>query len=218
MNKRKKTIIAVAVPVILAAVTAISVFAYLQNTVEQPNKFSIGKDKVEVTEVFTEPETMAMITESEKVVKVKNTGSSDQFVRVYLDFSDSRIRDKSTLVYSKDAGGQEQNLERDWNAFLSDLPDNWVYVPETATGDDAVLRGYFYYTKILPPGEETTALIEKIKTEFSNDSNTDKINDFDIVVYSESVQTTEINAAGTEYTNAADDWKNAWRSFLALSD
>ncbi len=208
--KKKKLIQFIAVAVVLAAATAIAVYAYLQNTVEQPNTFTIGEDKVSVTEAFTEPETMAMTSTVDKLVKVENTGSSEQFVRVYLDFSDSRIRDKSKLVFTDG----NSSAEYSWEDFLTHLPTDWEYIPENTAGDE-ILGGYFYYKKILSPGDETTALIERVKTTFASGDNTDHISDFDIVVYSESVQTTEIDPSGTKYTDS--DWKTAWKSFLELS-
>ena len=207
MKQKSKIIIAAAVVTALAAGAVVTVFAYLQSTVEQPNKFKIGEDKVRVTEVFTEPTTMSMTNDFEKRVEVQNNGTSDQFVRVYLDFSDSRVRDKSKLVYTKNGVTQEA----DWSGFLQNLPDNWAYMPDT----DAVLGGYFYYTKIVKPNETTPPLIERVKTDFTDQSdpdNTDNITDFDVIVYTESVQTTEINANGKVYQDS--EWQDAWRSFL----
>ena len=182
-----------------------SAFRNLPEYDSNGNTFKVKEDKVSVTETFTEPTTMQIQNEFEKKVAVQNTGTSDQFVRVYLDFSDSRMRDKSKLVSSKGEYG--------WSEFLTHLPDNWKYVPET----NATLGGYFYYTKILKPNEKTPNLIEKVKTDFTEDDteNIDNINDFDIVVYTESVQTTEIDQNGRQYTDA--DWQAAWQSFLRLS-
>ena len=87
MNKRLK-ITLIAVLSLLVAATAVGVtYAYLQNTQQQPNTFKVKEDKVSVTETFTEPTTMQIQNEFEKKVAVQNTGTSDQFVRVYLDFS-----------------------------------------------------------------------------------------------------------------------------------
>ena len=207
MNKRLKITLIAVLSVLVAAAAVGVTYAYLQNTQQQPNTFKVKEDKVSVTETFTEPTTMQIQNEFEKKVAVQNTGTSDQFVRVYLDFSDSRIRDKSKLVSST---GEEYS----WNEFLTHLPDNWAYVSES---DNQTLGGYFYYTKILKPNEKTPNLIEKVKTDFTEDGteNIDNINDFDIVVYTESVQTTEIDQNGTQYTDAK--WQTAWRSFLSLS-
>ena len=190
--KKRTLIIIVAAALVFAAATAVTVYAYLQNTVQKSNEFTIGEDKAEVTEAFTEPPEMHMTDTFEKVVSVQNTGTSEEFVRVYLDFSDSRVREKAKIVYTKNGVSQEA----DWSGFLNDLPDDWHYVSETDT-DGALLGGYFYYGKILEAGETTPPLMNGVKTDFTSydgDTNADNISDFDIVVYSESVQTTEINA------------------------
>lgn len=210
--KKRTLIIIVAAALAFAAATAITVYAYLQNTVQKSNEFTIGEDKAEVTEAFTEPPEMHMTDTFEKVVSVQNTGTSEEFVRVYLDFSDSRVRDKAKIVYTKNGVSQEA----DWSGFLNDLPDDWHYVSETDT-DGALLGGYFYYGKILEAGETTPPLMNGVKTDFTSydgDTNADNISDFDIVVYSESVQTTEINSAGRVYTD--NEWRLAWLSFLDL--
>lgn len=210
--KKRTLIIIVAAALVFAAATAITVYAYLQNTVQKSNEFKIGEDKAEVTEAFTEPPEMHMTDTFEKVVSVQNTGTSEEFVRVYLDFSDSRVRDKAKIVYTKNGVSQEA----DWSGFLNDLPDDWHYVSETDT-DGALLGGYFYYGKILEAGETTPPLMNGVKTDFTSydgDTNADNISDFDIVVYSESVQTAEINSAGRVYTD--NEWRLAWLSFLDL--
>ena len=152
-----------------------------------------------------------------KKVYVENTGTSDQFVRVYLDFSDSRVRDNAMIVYQK----ENQTQTKSWDEFLRNLPENWTYVSYVSTDDTdySTLGGYFYYTKVLKPDETTTALIDSITTDFrtdDTDTNTDNIKDFDIIVYSESVQTVEIDTSGTVYTDT--DWKKAWKSFLHISE
>ncbi|MBQ2444274.1 MAG: hypothetical protein II501_03220 [Clostridia bacterium] len=212
MKKRIKIIIVAAV-VIIAATTATVLFAYLQSMVNQPNKFNIGEGNIAVTEVFTEPDSMTMGDFFEKVVAVKNTGASSQFARVYLDFSDSRVKSEAKIVYTKNGIRQEKS----WNDFLADLPENWVYVSENDL-DGALLGGYFYYSKVLAKGSTTSPLINGVITDFTTaegDTNADNISNFDIVVYSECVQTTEIDSDGTVYTN--NDWRSAWNSFLALS-
>ena len=216
MSKTIKQIIFAAVFVFAAAVP-LTVYAYLQKTEEKKNEFTIGEDKEQVTEVFTEPSYISMQGTFEKKVYVENTGTSDQFVRVYLDFSDSRVRDNAMIVYQK----ENQTQTKSWDEFLRNLPENWTYVSYVSTDDTdySTLGGYFYYTKVLKPDETTTALIDSITTDFrtdDTDTNTDNIKDFDIIVYSESVQTVEIDTSGTVYTDT--DWKKAWKSFLHISE
>jgi hypothetical protein len=64
---------------------------------------------------------------------------------------------------------------------------------------------------VLNAGEETSPLLSSVKTDFES---TYDISDFDIIVYSESVQTIEINASGTQYT----EYEKAWKSFLHISE
>ena len=207
MNKRMRIVLAAVVLVIAAAAAAMVVYAYIQSIVEQPNTFQIAEGSVEITETFTEPEVVSMDNTFEKVVTVRNTGTSDQYVRVFLHFSDSSVQEKSRIVYANSAEGTS------WSNFLANPPQGWVYVPET----DSVLGGYFYYTQILTPGSTTPPLIQGIKTSFGNGTNTDQITDFDVIVYTESVQTVEI-ASGTEYGPATEEdptpWRTAWESFL----
>ena len=195
--KKRTLIIIVAAALVFAAATAVTVYAYLQNTVQKSNEFTIGEDKAEVTEAFTEPPEMHMTDTFEKVVSVQNTGTSEEFVRVYLDFSDSYVRDKAKIVYTKNG----TQTSKSWSEFINDLPIDWAYVSESDATDGALLGGYFYYTKKLAAGQTTPPLMEGVQTNFAaseGDSNVDNIDDFDIVVYTETVQTTEINADGTD--------------------
>ena len=114
--KKRNLIIIVAVALMIAAATVITVYAYLQNTVNQPNRFVIEEGNVDVTETFTEPDVMTMSDTFTKVVSVKNSGTSDQFVRVYLDFSDSLVRDRAVMVYTKN----DETQEKSWSSFLDD--------------------------------------------------------------------------------------------------
>ena len=135
----------------------------------------------------------------EKVVSVKNTGSVPCFVRVFLDLSDSRFSDGKVKL---SANGTDYDSA---DEFHSHLPEDWVYISDQHNA----LDGYYYYTKALNPGGETTPLLSSVKTDFESVYD---IADFDILVYSESVQTVEIDTNGTVYSNYAD----AWRSFLRV--
>ena len=203
MNRNLRTLAAAAALVLVLSAGAAVVYAYLQHQTEQSNPFRIGTDTVAIQETFTPPPQMGMQNSVEKTVTVENTGTGDQYVRVFLDFSDSSARDRSQIVYTR--GGEVQVT--DWGTFRSAPPEGWVYVSET----DAVLGGYFYYTGILAPNAVTPPLIEEIRTSFGTDSNPDRITDFEVIVYSESVQTVE-TGTGAVYADA--DWKIAWQSFL----
>ena len=108
MTIKTKKILA-AICITLTALTAVSLtaYAYLQSEKDQPNQFIVGEGIAEITESFTEPSYMSMSDVTEKKVMVKNTGTSDQFVRVFLDFSDSRIREGSGIRYTKNNTPQQ---------------------------------------------------------------------------------------------------------------
>lgn len=197
--------------ILLTSITIISVFcitnAYLSAVDPKDNNFTVTKDVAQISESFPEVSKQQMINEFTKEVKVKNTGTTDCFVRVYVDFSDSRVRDKAKI----ENGDTVYNT---WADFLNINTDDWKYISDTSTK----LGGYFYYKKVLPVGDTTPTLFTKVKVDYrynDSDSNIDKITDFDIIVYSETVQTTEIDASGTVYPD--NQWDTAWKSFLKIS-
>lgn len=101
---------------------------------------------------------------------------------------------------------------------LSHLPTNWVFIPDNETGDDSALKGYYYYTKEVAPGDVTSPLFTYIMTIYKDEQN---IKQFDVIVYGESVQVTDKN--GDTFEDDTDEngikaWKKAWREFLDLTD
>ena len=221
MKKQIRLLTAAVVLLLAAAAATAAVYAYLQSKNVQPNVFEIAEGGVEVTETFTAPQYLKQENIVQKVVTVQNTGTSDQYVRVYLNFSDSTVRDRTKLVYASSDGRSHT-----WEEFLYELshpaenpPVGWVYVPEDAIPDGRLLGGYFYYTEILAPGASTPPLIEGIETTFDEDD-PDQITEFNVIVYTEGVQTVEI-AMGEVYgpatAEAPTPWKTAWRSFLDRS-
>ena len=209
MNRKKRTVAAAVLLVLVLALAASVVNAYLQDKDEKSNAFQIGEDQVTVTETFLQPSKLLQENTVPKTVAVQNSGSSDQYVRVFLDFSDSSVRDQTTILYQKDGSEQEQS----WAGFLANLPEDWAYIPESDLTDGALLGGFFYYTKILEPGETTPPLITGLHTVFGG-SEPEHIKNFDVIVYSESVQTVEIQSGAVYADTDANAWKAAWRSFL----
>ena len=242
MNKKKK-IIFVCIAAAAAAAVSLSVgltIAYLGRTKEKVNTITVGHGDGEISETFTEPSVATMHDTNNKVVSVKNTGTVPVFARVYMNFSDSSVADKAKVTYSNN--GTDKKVT--WAQFLIDMAtdDNgtdWKYIPETGEGSDAELGGYFYYTKALeapkaePDGtEQTSNLIEKVHVNYgdsADDSNIDKIQPYEVIVYSEVVQTVETGAVkvgeganaqtvyGYDYNKSGDipdEWKKAWESWL----
>jgi len=236
MNKKKK-IIFVCIAAAAAAAVSLSVgltIAYLGRTKEKVNTITVGHGDGEISEEFTEPSVATMDNKNDKTVWVKNTGTVPVFARVYMNFSDSSIADKAKITYNTDQTAS-------WSDFLTDMKtgvNGWKYIAEDDANDGATLGGYFYYTKALEvgsSGSQTTNLIEKVEVDFRdkgvngapdpNDSNIDKIQPYEIIVYSEVVQTVETGAVtsggqtvyGYDYNKSGDDpdeWRQAWESWL----
>lgn len=209
MNKKKLLAISTA-SAILFFMIPITVLAYLRSQPEKTeNKVTILDVQETVTEVFTEPETQQKgLNTFQKEVYVENTGSAPCFVRVYMDFSDSTVKEKSK--FSVD-GTKFYN----WNDFLNNLAPNWTYIP-TGNSKPEALQGWFYYTKALSVKDEnhlensiTTALLKALQTNYNN--NYYDISDFQLIVYSETVQA--VNKNGDEVTS----WETAWTDFLRVS-
>lgn len=244
MNKKKK-IIFVCIAAAAAAAVSLSVgltIAYLGRTKEKVNTITVGHGDGEISEEFTEPSVATMHDTNNKVVSVKNTGTVPVFARVYMNFSDSSIADnpKTKVTYKKN---DSTEVSVAWSQFLIYMAEdnngtNWKYIPETSATDSATLGGYFYYTKALEVPKEpldntekTTNLIEKVEVDFrdpnsANDSNIDKIQPYELIVYSELVQTVETGAVtsngqtvyGYDYNKpegTPDEWQKAWKSYLA---
>ena len=173
---------------------------------------------------------------NDKKVSVVNKSTIPVFARVYMNFSDSRVADKAKVTY-KDNSNTEHEVT--WADFIDAMKSDsngtdWKYID---TDDE--LGGYFYYTKALeapkaePDGtEQTSNLIEKVHVNYgdsADDSNIDKIQPYEVIVYSEVVQTVETGAVkvgeganaqtvyGYDYNKSGgthDEWKKAWESWL----
>ena len=232
MNKKKK-IIFVCIAAAAAAAVSLSVgltIAYLGRTKEKVNTITVGHGDGEISETFTEPSVATMDNKNDKTVWVKNTGTVPVFARVYMNFSDSRVADKAKITYNN-------GTTASWSDFLTAMKtgvNGWKYIAENDVPDGTTLGGYFYYTKALEvgsSGSQTTNLIEKVEVDFrapnnDQDSNIDKIQPYELIVYSELVQTVETGAVtsngqtvyGYDYNkfgDNADEWQKAWKSYLA---
>ena len=197
--------------------------AYLSDVKDVVNQVSVTEGKVSITETFPAVTEQSMSNSFTKEVQVTNNGTTPCFVRVFADFSDSTIRnDYQTKIKSKNSYNVDITYNS-WSEFLSTVKDNsdWEYIP-SGSSEDEKLKGYFYYKKVLHSGQTTPPLFTDILVDYSKSpsgsntgSNIDKITDFEMIVYAETVQTTEINSSGTVYGDS--DWKQAWKSFLKVS-
>lgn len=114
-----------------------------------------------------------------KKVTVKNNDSVPCYIRVSVAFSDSHIGAATSLTGLNTT---------DWD-FCSEE-------------EDTKLGGYYYYKKVLAPGESSSPLFEGIKISSDADFSFSASGDtFDVIVYEESVQ------CGS-YTSYTDAWNH----------
>lgn len=165
---------------LIASIGYGSTSAYLSAFVDQPNIVTVGHNDTTIKEDFpnTDPSPIPSNPSYKKIVQIANhnvtTGSSlvDCYVRVSLSYSNSDIGNAVTL--------------------LGLNTSDWTY-----DADD----GFYYYNHVLKAGETTTPLI----TGFQIDSNKvlsdykSMIDDFDINVYEESVQSDGFSNAFTAF-------------------
>ena len=237
----KKKILFVGAAAAALAVVSLSVgltLAYLMDAKNKENTVKVGYGDQQISEVFSEPSVQTMDNSNDKKVSVVNKSTIPVFARVYMNFSDSRVADKAKVTYKKNNDDREYKVT--WADFIDAMKtDNngtdWKYID---TDDE--LGGYFYYTKALeapkatPDGtEKTSNLIEKVHVNYGgdnqDDSNIDKIQPYEVIVYSEVVQTVETGAVkvgedpnaktvyGYDYNKSGDipdEWKKAWESWL----
>ena len=231
----KKKILFVGAAAAALAVVSLSVgltLAYLMDAKNKENTVKVGYGDQQISEVFSEPSVQTMDNTNDKKVSVVNKSTIPVFARVYMNFSDSRVADKAKVTY-KDNSNTEHEVT--WAGFIDEMKSDsngtdWKYID---TDDE--LGGYFYYTKALeapkaePDGtEQTSNLIEKVHVNYgdsADDSNIDKIQPYEVIVYSEVVQTVETGAVtvgeganaqtvyGYDYNKSDDthdEWKKAW--------
>ena len=235
----KKKILFVGAAAAALAVVSLSVgltLAYLMDAKNKENTVKVGYGDQQISEVFSEPSVQTMDNTNDKKVSVVNKSTIPVFARVYMNFSDSRVAGKAKVTY-KDNSNTEHEVT--WAGFIDEMKSDsngtdWKYID---TDDE--LGGYFYYTKALeapkaePDGtEQTSNLIEKVHVNYGNNQdniNIDKIQPYEVIVYSEVVQTVETGAVkvgeganaqtvyGYDYNKSGgthDEWKKAWESWL----
>ena len=221
----------IAAAVIVSLTVGVSL-AYLAAHDNEPNTIIIDKGDTTISETWSEPTTLDEDA-VQKVVQVHNNADTPCYVRVFVDFSDSEIS-KRALV-SNDEAGTDNSKYITWDAFTSTaspqtIAPDWVY-----NSSD----GYFYYTKPLAAqndnntDDDTTSLFRWVKTLYTKQSANGAANeqyldtmgseayikDFEIIVYSESVQTilTDGSVAtdtDTENNQIKPAYKVAWENFL----
>jgi len=248
MNRRKKVVLICSAAAAFVAAASFGItLAYLGDTTGKDNTVIVGHGDEEIKEEFSAPSEVSMSNnEVKKKFSITNTGTVPLFARLYAEFSDSTIADKakvkvgdkeykwavfkSKMAESPDQRGDDKDI----------LPKNWRYMPEDPK--NGKLGGYFYYTKVLPTSAKATDdnpnvtdnLFDSVVYSYSdNESNIDLISGFEMIVYSETVQTVETGSVevskmdennnpvmetvyGYDYAEK-NQWLEAWKSYLRVS-
>ena len=234
--------------IIIAVVAVCSLFvkltiAYLGDSDSKNNTVNVGYGDVSIDEKFDEPSELSMTNDITKQVQIQNKSTVPAFVRVYAEFSDSSIAEHAKVRY-----GTGENDICSWSDFKTklgtDIASKWKYVKD---GD---LGGYFYYTEALsavtydddknPIYTETDKLFDSVTIDYNKyetvddglvakDSNIDRIQPLEMIVYSELVQTVETGTTtvgtgenakttyGYDYATNKE-WEKAWKSFLKVNN
>ena len=104
MTKNKKRVLIASAAVVVAALS-LSVgitLSYLGKTTDKKNTIKVGYGDVEISENFDEPSEMSMINpDIQKEIYVQNKSTVPAFVRVYAEFSDSKIADQAKAEKSE---------------------------------------------------------------------------------------------------------------------
>lgn len=186
--------------------------AYLIYQDEIVNRIQAGENTISITEEFEPPKKLETGENIfKKRVQIENIDQTPCFVRVFMEFSDSDIKQRSCI--SPD--GENWFPASDYTSSdFQQLPKNWRYL---SLEEDPLLGGFYYYIVPVKPGERTLPLAEKLMARYENE---EQIRDFDILVTAESVQTCLYEEQPDGSFTAADvsekenGWRLAWTEYL----
>lgn len=186
--------------------------AYLIYQESIVNIIQAGGNTISITEEFEPPKKQEIGDNVfKKRVQIENTDETACFIRVFMEFSDSDIKQRAQI--SPDGRSWYPAVEYGSSGF-ENFPQNWCYL---SLEEDPLLGGFYYYTVPVNPGERTVPLAEQILVSYEQDS---QIRDFDILVTADSVQTCIFEEQEDGSFTAADvsqqdeGWKMAWTEYL----
>lgn len=180
---KKKIIIAALVCILVCASSFGVTYAYLIANDSAKNVFIVGETEIDIVEEYTPPEKLTPGITFTKKPFITNTGNLPCYVRMRADFSSSTAKE-----------------------FCEPLDidiQNWEYNPTD---------GYYYYKKLIKPGETTTPLFTSVtlkedKPGGGKYTDADMVN-FDILIYGEASQ--HIDHGGS---CDANEYKNVWQVY-----
>ena len=202
MNKKVKISLLVGAILLISFTSFKATQAYLTYRRNVLNTFKVGYNTIEVEEDYTPPDKIEVgETAFKKTIKVKNTGTVPCYVRVRMEYSDSDMKKYCENMYN----GEYIDANEFPNAIESKSGGKWIYSTEDTC---------YYYTKKVKPNESTDNLLEYVRINIP-DTDGDKIKDFDIYVYAESIQTMINKESNGELVAVeADDYMQAWNQML----
>ncbi len=165
--------------IILLFTTTVASLAYFSSKESKKNKFTIGSISTKINENFDKDSAKDVSPNEEikKVVSVKNTGKNPVIVRVIINPQWDEEVDKNGKVtkFTTSASNQIQlNFSDAWK-------EDWIKDSD----------GYYYYNKILNPGESTSDLLKSVslKNDISQEDRRNFENrSFSVNVSSEAIQ------------------------------
>lgn len=173
-------------------------YAYFTHLQKLRNEFTVGNNTIEIIEEYNPPEEIGIgETEFKKEIKIKNTGNTAAYIRLFVEFSDSDIKKISEISVDGTTYFPADKLNEN-------LPQNWTIIEENG------LDQYYYYTEILEPGEISEPIFKKIRIS-ADEETINLVNDFDIIVYAESIQIKDIDG---NVFQSDESYKEAWIEFL----
>lgn len=208
--KRKGLTIIIASFAAVLTLSTIVVVAYFAVYSNKKNTIRPSENVLQISEEYQPPvEQKVNDNVYKKEISVVNQGNSPCYIRVYADFSDSNVRSRSYFSNNQDGehdfySAQRSNTGNTYIANLETVAPNWRFVPDDDEASE--LAGYYYYTKKVDPGEKTDPLFTYVKTK---NENLDQIQQYDILVYSESVQLSDTHG------NIYNDYQAAWQDKLS---
>lgn len=164
--------------IVLCLSTVAMTLAYFTDNGEVDNTLSIGQIDTEIIEDFEVPKNLIDTEQVKKIVRIRNNGPNPAYVRVFCEFSDSRVDANfdtengfATIDYNPtsfiDEEGNEATAEGLWTE------------PDT--------DGWRYYTVPLLPGDISDPVMTKVSIKEGVQES--QLVDFEIIVVHESIQT-----------------------------
>lgn len=165
MNRLKRVLVIACTLLLLGGFSqTFTTLSYLQGNYERVNNFKVGYNDSEIIETFVKPPNLNKGTVVNKKVQVKNTGNVPCYVRVLV-------------LPTSNPGSFRLETKGSVDDSLSSSKA-WYH---TGGWDN-----YYYYKRVLQPGETTSALFDGVT--LLEDLNSLKVEDAQIIVYEESNQ------------------------------